>query len=1111
MLAAQPCAALATAMAGLLQFLLLLAALPTSAAERGEKLCDAHADCHSCAGAASILGQHCGWCASSSKCEFTTSACAGGHQVKVPAACPKPANGSGWHPPAPAPPVATCKWEMTDCRAGTKMNASNCQPILSSVWMMGMVDPHGTWINQTQGAAVCSCPASRNGTDCAIVLPPRPGASKASVCGKKPKQRIRREHDGGQPPGLANNTPHVQVWDGSFINHNLEAPKNVECFMTGRVPFSLNDHRVNLTILPTGGKTGGSFDLHFKMLQRRRGDHLNAESEALLKEMAACIEFTNAYLTKLDKIPVRSGQSNCYFPRHAEIDCVSTGCVAEYQPDTSNPAKTAARYACAQSSCTAWPGLELIAKGVLESIKQLKFVFQDIDPATGSATLLFVAPQLTLEMSCHTGQCIPSNQTAPPPKLPPPVSHKWVYLGCIALVSLVLVAPTALVVSGIRAQRRPATQLDAEAKGGGSATSPRVTVVFEGVCYDVPAKAPPPSSSGGQLPQAIPGGGGTRRVLHEVTGLVKPGELCALMGPSGAGKSSLLDIIAGQPKQGTPAGQVRYIANARRVPQLEVRRLCRYVMQDDRLMPTETVTEALRFAAEMALPRSVSSTEVSDKVEAVIGMLELQKVRDSRVGGDGFAGGLSGGERRRVAVGVELIADPAVLLLDEPTSGLDAVSADVVMRALRRVVDSTQMTCLLTIHQPSAEVYAMFDTVCLIGPGGGHAFFGTRQHGAEAVAEAALHLQPAHSRGGEPVLQLNPAEELLRYSASGPAAVAAFASSAGRQVLVHATAAALDATEVVARPAFQQNGTLQAVSAAAPGPLKLERPPGIFAQFWGLSLRGSRQVVRDPNLMFLQVGVTAFVGLATGLLFLHPGLDLNGVHNRTGLLFFVVVYFALISMSSIGTIVKDKDVYLRERTAELYSTAPYFASKILCDLLPLRIFPPCIFGAIVYPLCGLHDGLFSWRCLIFMAATLLLNATAAAMCFLVAAVSNSVGTANLSASLFFIYNIVFGGLLLTARNEAVTVLMQFSFFFHAYEILMVNEFHGYIELEFNPSHSSLGTKAALISGDTWLVNVGMDVFSNPYLLAQDVAILGFCCLTFYVAGYACFAVQRYKR
>ena len=119
-----------------------------------------------------------------------------------------------------------------------------------------------------------------------------------------------------------------------------------------------------------------------------------------------------------------------------------------------------------------------------------------------------------------------------------------------------------------------------------------------------------------------------------------------------------------------------------------------------------------------------------------------------------------------------------------------------------------------------------------------------------------------------------------------------------------------------------------------------------------------------------------------------------------------------------------------------------------------------LFGSIVYPLCDLHPGKFG----VFLGATLLLNATAAAMCFFAAAWSSSVGTANLWASLFFIYNIVFGGLLLTAASGPVAWAMQLSFFFHTYEILMVNEFHGYDGLRFNPSDSSMGSKAALISG-----------------------------------------------
>ena len=193
--------------------------------------------------------------------------------------------------------------------------------------------------------------------------------------------------------------------------------------------------------------------------------------------------------------------------------------------------------------------------------------------------------------------------------------------------------------------------------------------------------------------------------------------------------------------------------------------------------------------------------------------------------------------------------------------------------------------------------------------------------------------------------------------------------------------------------------------------------------------------------------------------------------------------------------------------AGLYTTEAFFASKVLCDLLPLRLLPPTLFGLIIYPLCDLHEG----RIFVFLGATLLLNATASAMCFFAAAVSKSAGTANLWASLFFIYNMCFGGLLLTAHSITVKALMQLSFFFHAYEILMVNEFDGYEELQFNPSHTSLGPKSALISGKTWLVNVGMDVFASPNMIVRDTIILSAACVIFWAAGYVSFRVQRYVR
>ena len=164
--------------------------------------------------------------------------------------------------------------------------------------------------------------------------------------------------------------------------------------------------------------------------------------------------------------------------------------------------------------------------------------------------------------------------------------------------------------------------------------------------------------------------------------------------------------------------------------------------------------------------------------------------------------------------------------------------------------------------------------------------------------------------------------------------------------------------------------------------------PGGFAQLELLCRRGFRLVWRDPSLMFLQLVVTLLVGGATGGLFFHigerrppsarwarpstgrggliprgaagvivrAGTDLNGAHNRMGVLFFVVLYFSVISMSSIGTIVSDKEIFLRERAAGLYTVEPYFASKIICDLLPLRVLPPVLFSLMIYPMCTLHTG-----------------------------------------------------------------------------------------------------------------------------------------------------------
>lgn len=210
-----------------------------------------------------------------------------------------------------------------------------------------------------------------------------------------------------------------------------------------------------------------------------------------------------------------------------------------------------------------------------------------------------------------------------------------------------------------------------------------------------------------------------KHVLQGVSGVFAPGTLSAIMGPSGCGKSTLLDVLADRKETGNTAGTVLLNGEPRG---RMFKRISAYVMQFDALFETLTVREMLAYTAELRLPGNDMKYKAA-AVERVIEALDLKNVADTRIGGGTQRRGISGGQARRVTVGVELVTSPSVLFLDEPTTGLDAYSSLLLVRALRRLAD-TGRTVLCTIHQPRPDIFSLFDTLLLMS-GGQVAYFGS--------------------------------------------------------------------------------------------------------------------------------------------------------------------------------------------------------------------------------------------------------------------------------------------------------------------------------------------------------------------------------------------------
>lgn len=202
-------------------------------------------------------------------------------------------------------------------------------------------------------------------------------------------------------------------------------------------------------------------------------------------------------------------------------------------------------------------------------------------------------------------------------------------------------------------------------------------------------------------------------VLNDITMQLKTGQITAVLGNSGSGKTSLLDVIAGR-SSGTVTGHVYYnnCACTRQV----IQQRATYVMQADRLLPNLTVRETLRYTARLKLPGNTNVAEIDAKVHKVIIEMGLKDVADSRVGGS-IIRGISGGEARRVTIAIQLLKDPEIILLDEPTSGLDSHTARYLVSNLRDLANDMNKIVLLTIHQPSSDIFGMFDQIGILSHG----------------------------------------------------------------------------------------------------------------------------------------------------------------------------------------------------------------------------------------------------------------------------------------------------------------------------------------------------------------------------------------------------------
>ncbi|KAI1432769.1 ABC-2 type transporter-domain-containing protein [Xylaria sp. CBS 124048] len=428
------------------------------------------------------------------------------------------------------------------------------------------------------------------------------------------------------------------------------------------------------------------------------------------------------------------------------------------------------------------------------------------------------------------------------------------------------------------------------------------------------------------------GGGKTKKILDRIDGWVKPGSLTALMGMSGAGKTTLLDVLANRADFGIPSGIVGIGGKERNA---SFQRRIGYAQQDDIHLSTSTVREALEFSASLRQSETSSEKRLS-YVNEVIRTLDMESYADAVVGIPGD--GLNIEQRKRLTIGVELVAKPELLLfLDEPTSGLDSQTAWSICTLLRKLATSGQ-TVLCTIHQPSSQLFLLFDRLLLLNDQGQTIYFG------DIGPDGSKVIEYFEKRGAQKCDEgTNPAEWMLAVSNTTPDTASNIKAStfwANEWSSSQHKAEVLDhLSEINAHP-----------SEAALEINHKEYAASWITQMRAVTKRSFQEYWRSPPYLYSKVALCAGVALFNGLSFQNTRLDIQGLQNLIFSMFLLTQMFGTVDQQVIPRLIDGRSLFeSRERRSKTYSWTVFLASNIIVELVWQTLAAVLVFVLWYYP------------------------------------------------------------------------------------------------------------------------------------------------------------------
>ncbi|KAF9760827.1 ABC transporter G family member 7 [Nosema granulosis] len=501
-----------------------------------------------------------------------------------------------------------------------------------------------------------------------------------------------------------------------------------------------------------------------------------------------------------------------------------------------------------------------------------------------------------------------------------------------------------------------------------------------------------------------------KKLLNGIAGSVGPCSMTALMGPSGAGKTTLLNALAARlPQDVKLYGEI--LLNGTRRDNSTWSRIMGYVEQEFNTYEYQTVYETMKFAD------SVKLNVGDEKVFEIMNILGLANVKDN------YAINLSGGERKRLSIAVELLGNPPILFLDEPTSGLDSFNAINILELLKKLTEMGK-TILVTIHQPSYQMVKYFEKIILLSQGG-MVYEGSCDGCISFFEENGFVLPP----------RTNPTDFFLDTISMD----------------TRTTESVQDSNAKISRiiKAWKRKNTQHPV--LVEDPIRAVDYKGRSVIFGALFLRNITDYLRKKTYLLVKIFQKIIFILIFGLAYLRMGYFENDMFSRKGAYIFLVLNNLFgICAPIFNVFPQEKKTIIRERRSGMYSGYTAFLAKYVSEI-PINLVYELLYVAILYWIIGLNSdaGRF-FICLIIIGSLILFSI---AFGLTISTVSPAANIAQIIGSTFILLFTVYSG----AFNSTSTIpawlrwMIYISPAYYAYTALLQNQLNGTAFIDNNGS------------------------------------------------------------